>query len=107
VWPQLESKIDPERLFRESITARENIKKGQLEEAIKWCETERLYETHGYLLEYDLKLMHLLGLIQKGTPQTILEYYMNSFKKFYEEKRDEMEKLSLHIFFKINRFWDA
>jgi hypothetical protein len=32
---------------------------------------------------------------------------MNSFSKFFEEKKEEMEKLCLHIFFKINKFWDG
>jgi hypothetical protein len=30
VWPNLESKIDPSSLFRESITLRDSIKKGRL-----------------------------------------------------------------------------
>lgn len=31
---------------------------------------------------------------------------MSSFCKFFEDKKEEMEKLCLYVFFKANRFWD-
>jgi hypothetical protein len=48
------------------MTVREAIRKGDFADAIRWCENERIYETHNCMLEYDLKLMQLLGLLQKG-----------------------------------------
>lgn len=66
VWGKTECEVDPSGLFRESMTLREAIRKGDLTDAIKWCENERIYETHNCMLEYDLKLMQLLGLLQKG-----------------------------------------
>lgn len=51
--------------------------------------------------------MHLLGLMETADSKEVLEYYMISFKKFFECKKDEMDKLCLHMFFKINRFWDS
>lgn len=66
VWGETEGAVDPSGLFRESTALREGIRRGELLEAIRWCENERLYETHNCFLEYDLKLMHLLGLMQKA-----------------------------------------
>lgn len=66
MWDKTKCEVDPSGLFRESITLREAIRKGELTDAIRWCENERIYETHNCMLEYELKLMQLLGLLQKG-----------------------------------------
>lgn len=106
VWGEREAAVDPAGLFRESSTLREGICRGDFTEAIRWCENERLYETHHCFLEYDLKLMHLLGLMRNGSSEQAVTYYMASFAKFLEDKKEEMEKLCLYVFFKANKFWD-
>lgn len=37
VWGETKSEVDPLGLFKESITLREDIRRGELSDAIKWC----------------------------------------------------------------------
>ena len=58
--------IDPNRLFYECHKIKDRIKKGHFDDAIGWCQSERLYETSQCLLEYELVKTDIIGLVEKG-----------------------------------------
>lgn len=90
VFGEIQQVVDPNGLFRECFSLKEGVKSGEMEEAIRWCENERLFETHEILLEYELKKTHVIGLVHRGRTSEALTYYAQHLGKFHHHKQHEI-----------------
>ncbi len=78
----MQADIDPNQLFNECFKLKSAILKGEFEEAISWCENEKLFESHKNYLEYELIKTQILCKLEKGEGKAALAIFAKKMGKF-------------------------